>query len=535
MLTVASLRHELGGRAVLTNVSFAVNRGEVLGVVGPNGAGKTTLLRILAGVLRADAGRVEFAGGASTGYLPQGYAGRQDETVVAVFPAAFGADAAAARLEALAEQLALAPGRDERERLAAEYDRLLAALAMGPASLDTQKARGALGLRHVQPGTRVAELSGGELTRLGLIDLVASQPGVLLLDEPTNNLDVAGLEWLEDQVRRFPGAVVAVSHDRVFLDRCATKVLELDARGRGAELFVGNYSALLAEKERREAERWSAYERQQREEAQLRQAIHKIETRARGIEQRTIDFAKRKKALKIARRAVTLKARIERQLESNDHVDRPEKRPQGFHGGFAAPGEGSSRLVAVDGVAVAIAGRVLASDITFSVQRGECVVITGPNGAGKTTLLRTILGELPPAAGEVILSPSAKAGYLAQQDDPAFLEGGGERTPVELLRRAGPMTEAEAANFLHRFLLGHDQLRTPVAQLSYGERRRLALALLVRGGAGLLILDEPTNHLDLASREAFEEALANYEGASLVVSHDRRFIDRFATLVVELE
>ncbi len=533
MLTVASLRHELGGRAVLTDVSFAVNRGEVLGVAGPNGAGKTTLLRILAGALRAEGGRVELADGARTGYLPQGYAGRQDETVAAVFPAALGADAAAARLEALAEQLALAPAGAKRDRLAAEYDRLLAALAIGPAGLDTQKARGALGLRHVRPATRVAELSGGELTRLGLIDLVASRPDVLLLDEPTNNLDIAGLEWLEDQVRRFPGAVVAVSHDRVFLDRCATKVLELDARGQGAELFVGNYSALLAEKERREAERWSAYQRQQREEAQLKQAIHKIETRARGIEQRTVDFAKRKKALKIARRAVTLKARIERQLESSGHMERPEKRPHGFHGGFAAPGEGSSRLLALNRVAIAIGGRVLAREITFTVQRGECVVITGPNGAGKTTLLRTILGELPPAAGEVVVSPSAKAGYLAQQDDPAFLEGGA-RTPVELLRRAVPMTEAEAANFLHRFLLGHDQLRTPVAQLSYGERRRLALALLVRGGAGLLILDEPTNHLDLASREAFEEALANYEGAALVVSHDRRFIERFADLVVEL-
>ncbi len=534
MLTVAGLRHELGGRAVLTNVSFAVSRGEVLGVAGPNGAGKTTLLRILAGLERPGGGRIEFAAGAAPGYLPQGYAGRQDEAVVAVFPAAFGADAAAARLEALAGQLALRPGADERERLAAEYDRLLAALASGPASLDTEKARGTLGLRHVDPATRVAELSGGELTRLGLIDLVASQPDVLLLDEPTNNLDIAGLEWLEDQVRRFPGAVVAVSHDRVFLDRCATKVLELDARGRGAELFAGNYSALLAEKERREAQRWTAYERQQREEAQLKQAIHKIETRARGIEQRTVDFAKRKKALKIARRAVTLKARIERQLESKDHVDRPEKRPHGFHGGFSAPGEGASRLLAVDGVAVAIGGRVLAEGVTFTVNRGECVLVTGPNGAGKTTLLRTILGELQPAAGEVRLAPSAKAGYLAQQDDPALVEGGSERTPVDLLRHAVPMTAAEAANFLHRFLLGHDQVLTPVAQLSYGERRRLALALLVRGGADLLILDEPTNHLDLASREAFEQALANYEGASLVVSHDRRFIERFATLVVEL-
>lgn len=534
MLTVSSLHRELGGRAVLSSVSFSVGRGEVVGVVGPNGAGKTTLLRILAGLDRPDGGRIDLEPGTATGYLPQGYAGRRGETVAAVFPAAFGFDAASARLEMLAAELSAATDHAERERLAGAYDMLLAALAAGPPADDPAGARLALGIHHANPESRLEELSGGELTRLGLIELFASRPDVLLLDEPTNNVDIHGLEWLEDRVRRFPGAVIAVSHDRVFLDRVATKILELDAKGRGAGVFAGNYSALLAEKDRREAEHWSAYERQQREEAQLKQAIHKIETRARGIEQRTIDFAKRKKALKIARRAVTLKARIERQLESSDHVARPEKQPHGFHGAFSASGEGGSRLLAVEGLTVAMAGRVLARDITLSVDRGECVVLTGANGAGKTTLLRTILGELPPAAGDVHLSPSARVGYLAQQDDPAFTAGDAALTPVELLRRSVAISQTEAANFLHQFLLAHDQLRTPVASLSYGERRRLALAVLVRGGADLLILDEPSNHLDLASREAFERALAGYRGASLVVSHDRRFIERFADRVMEV-
>ncbi len=517
---------------MLTNVTFAVERGEVLGIVGPNGAGKTTLFRAITGLNPADRGRIELPPGATLGHLAQGYAGREAERVDIVFPGAFGADAASERLTELATLLADAEGT-EQDALSAEYDRVLARLAEDP-GVDRPAARAALGLRHVAPGTLVRELSGGELTKLGLLDLLAARPDVLLLDEPTNNLDIAGLEWLEDQVRRFPGAVLAVSHDRVFLDRCATKVLELDGRGRSAELFEGNYSALLAEKERREAEQWTAYERQQREEAQLKAAIHKIETRARGIEQSTIDFAKRKKALKIARRSTVLKARIERELESSSHVDRPEKQPHGFYGEFTAATGGATRLIAIESVSLEVAGRMLAECLEFAVDRGECVVITGPNGSGKTTLLRAILGELAPASGVVRLSPSAKVGYLAQQDDPASLAEDAALTPVDLLRRAAPMTEMEATNFLHQFLIGHAQVRTPVGQLSYGERRRLALATLVRGGANLLILDEPTNHLDLASREAFEHALEGYAGASLVVSHDRRFIERFADRVVEL-
>ena len=531
MLSIHHLNKELGGRPVLSNVSFSVERGEVLGVVGPNGAGKTTLLRAVTGSLPPDSGRIEMPPGTTIGSLAQGYAGRETERVDSVFPGAFGSDSASERLAELAALIADASG-EEQEALSHEYDLVLARLAENP-GVDLAAARGVLGLRHVEPGTTVGQLSGGELTKLGLLDLLATAPDVLLLDEPTNNLDIAGLEWLEDQVRRFKGVVVAVSHDRVFLDNCATKILELDARGRGAELFEGNYTALLAEKERREAEHQSAYERQQREEAQLKAAIHKIETRARGIEQSTIDFAKRKKALKIARRSTVLKARIERQLGSADHVDRPEKQPHGFYGEFTATA-GATRLLALEGVVLEAGGRRLVQGLEFFVDRGECVVVTGPNGAGKTTLIRAVLGERPAAEGVVRLSPTANVGYLAQQDDPAALAQDAALTPVEMLRRTTPMTEADATNFLHQFLIGHAQVRTPVGQLSYGERRRLALAILVRGGANLLILDEPTNHLDLASREAFEQALEGYSGAALVVSHDRRFIERFADRVIEL-
>ncbi|MEO8541568.1 MAG: ABC-F family ATP-binding cassette domain-containing protein, partial [bacterium] len=529
MLSVASLGRELGGRTVLKDVSFNLERGELLGVVGPNGAGKTTLLRVLAGLDKPDSGRLTLAPRATLGYLAQGFAGRESETAAAAFPRAFASEDAGRELERMATAISSESDPARADALSAEYDSLLHRLSAG-AEFDLGAARAALVLEHIRPGALLGQLSGGELTRLGLLDLVAAAPDLMLLDEPTNNLDVAGLAWLENALRGFRGAVVAVSHDRVFLDSCAKQILELRPRGGGSEVFAGNYSALLAEKERRLAEQHTAYERQQREEAQLKQAIHKIETRAKGIENSTIDFAKRKKALKIARRAVTLKARIERELDSVNHIDRPENKPRGFAGGleFATTAGGATRLVSVTNAALDIGGRRLFQGLDFSVNKGECVVIAGPNGRGKTTLIRALLGQHPVAEGEVSLSPSAAVGYLAQQDDPAVVAADARLTPVDLLRRTAPMTEAEATNFLHRFLLGHDQVRTPVASLSYGERRRLSLALIVRGGANLLILDEPTNHLDLESREAFEIALEGYDGAILAVSHDRRFTERFA-------
>ena len=535
MLSVASLGRELGGRSVLKDVTFNLERGELLGVVGPNGAGKTTLLRVLTGLDRPDSGRVTLAPGATVGYLAQGFAGRENETAAIAFPRAFAAEDAGRELERLAQAMADEQDSAKADALSAEYDALLQRLSSS-AEFDLGAAREALSLGDIGPDARLGRLSGGELTRLGLLDLVAAAPDLLLLDEPTNNLDVAGLAWLEAALRGFRGAIVTVSHDRAFLDSCARQVLELRPGGAGSEVFAGNYSDLLAEKARRLAEQQTAYERQQREEAQLKQAIHKIETRAKGIENRTIDFAKRKKALKIARRAVTLKARIERDLESVNHVDRPESKPKGFAGNlaFASATGGATRLVSVTDAALEIGGRRLFEGLDFAVDKGECVVISGPNGRGKTTLLRAILGQHPVAEGEISLSPSAAVGYLAQQDDPAVVAADAGLSPVDLLRRTAPMTEADATNFLHRFLLGHDQVRTPVASLSYGERRRLSLAIIVRGGANLLILDEPTNHLDLDSREAFETALEGYEGAILAVSHDRRFTERFADVVVEL-
>ncbi|MEO9256498.1 MAG: ATP-binding cassette domain-containing protein, partial [Tepidiformaceae bacterium] len=470
MLSIDSISAELGGRQILNRLSLKINRGEAIGLVGPNGSGKTTLLRVVTGELAPTGGAVHLPAGTRMGYLRQGHSGDAASTVDALFPAAFASDLAADQLTELAERLALESDPAAADTIAAEYDALLSRLGTGGTSVDTEALRELLGLREVPRGTLARELSGGELTKLGLIDLAASRPEVLLLDEPTNHLDLIGIEWVQEFVRTFPGPVLVVSHDRALLDSCVSQILEIDPQTGSGELFPGDYTAYAEEKARREAALWERYRRQQREEAQLKRTISAIESRSRAIEQSTINFYVRKRAKKVARRSTTLKARLVRQGESAEHVDRPSKRAQGFYGRFQSEDRGSSRVLTAEDVAVDMGVRRLLEGLSFVVHRGERVVLTGPNGCGKTTLLRAILGQHSIASGQLTLTTSATPGYLAQQDDEIESAENGNLTAVELLRRAVPMPAADAFNFLHRFLLGHDQVNAPVSRLSYGER-----------------------------------------------------------------
>jgi ATP-binding cassette subfamily F protein 3 len=463
----------------------------------------------------------------------QGHSGAETATAAEAFPAAFASDDAPARLARISERMAAHTASPAQlAELEAEFDALLSRIS-ATASVDVRALWDELGLREIAPETPLRALSGGELTKLGLLELAAGQPDVLLLDEPTNHLDIASIEWVQRLIQRFPGPVLVVSHDRQLLDECVTQIIEIDAHTGRSETFAGAYSAYADERARREEEAWEAYRRQQREERALKRTISAIESRSRNIENRTINFYVRKRAKKVARRATTLKARLGRQLESAEHLDRPNRAPAGFHGAFQADDGGGTRLLTAIDVSIAVAARPLLEHVSFVVPRGQRLVMIGPNGCGKTTLLRAILGEQQAVAGSLALSGSAAPGYLAQADDIAPADLG--LTPVQVLRRAVPMPEADAYNFLHRFLFGHDQVNTPAGSLSYGERRRLALARLVLGGANLLLLDEPTNHLDLPSREAFEAALGGFEGAAIIVTHDRYFIEQFADEVLDLE
>jgi ATP-binding cassette subfamily F protein 3 len=532
MLVVDSITMELGGRLVLDRADLVANPGEVIGIVGPNGSGKSTLLRVIAGEARADAGHAVLEPHRRLGYLPQGRVFEPGRAVGDVFPLVF-ASAAEVRLEQLAKRMSAAFSETEFEQLARAYDTLLQTIGSGGASADTVALRRELRVAGIEASREASTLSGGELTKLGLVEIAAGAFDILLLDEPTNHLDLAAIRWVEGYLRQFAGAAVLVSHDRTLLDVVATAIVEIDARTHRSETFAGNYSEYADEKNRREADQWQRYEQQQTEERHLRQVISAIETRARGIEQSTVDFAKRKKALKIARRGVTLRNRIERQIESADHVQRPEKAIHGLHGSFIAEKGGPATLLMADNVALAVGGRELIGGLTFRVERGDRLAVIGPNGAGKTTLVRAIRGRHPVSAGQLRLAGGAIVGYLAQQEGDELGIASG-LTPVEALRRTNPMSEVEANNFLHRFLLSRDQLHTPLSRLSHGERRRFALAELIARGTNLLLLDEPANHLDLPSREAFEAAFGTYAGAAIVVTHDRYFIDRFATAVLDM-
>ena len=387
-------------------------------------------------------------------------------------------------------------------------------------------------LRPVDAQERVGGLSGGEQAKLGLIEVVLSRPNGLLLDEPTNNLDLPALEWLDRYLDAFSGPSLIVSHDRVLLDRHAELIIEIDPSSGRLEAFAGSYSDHAEEKARREADVWDRYRRQRRRERGVRQEIRNIKATAQVTETRTINDHYRRKAKKVARRALVLQRRLERQLESEDHVEKP-KASYGLKADISPVQRSGDRMLAVAGVRIEVSGRTLLADVDFEVGWGECVVLLGPNGSGKTTLLRAIQGLHRLSAGSVKTSPSVRVGYLAQAEEEAAV--GESVTPLEVIREVSAISETEARRFLHRFLFTGDEPLTPLARLSYGERKRLALACLVLSGANLLLLDEPTNHLDIPSREAFELALGEYQGAMIVVTHDRYFIDRFADRTLAID
>ncbi|GAU69607.1 putative ABC transporter ATP-binding protein [Streptomyces sp. NBRC 110611] len=507
-------------RLLLDGVSLSVRPGDTVGIVGENGAGKSTLLRIIAGVERPDEGHVILRADGGTGYLGQTPDLPADRTVQDAIDAAL-ADLRAmeCRLRALEKELG-----DATDELLAEYGDLLTLFELRggyEADARVDRALHALGLARLDHGRRLGSLSGGQQARLGLACLIAAAPEVMLLDEPTNHLDAAALDWLEDALLAHRGTVLAVSHDRLFLQRIATTIVEVDADRRGVVRYGGGYGAFVEAKA-------AARRRWEQEYAQWCEQIGRLADFAAGTARAVAQGRAMKDGNKMAydrdkgRVQASVSSRVRNAQERLRRLrERPVPRPPEPLRFRAAPGAGDATgtLVELDGVRV---GDRLAVD-SFRVTAGERVLIHGANGAGKTTLLRVLAGVTVPDHGTVLRQ--GRIGFLAQE--------------IPVSRPAEPLLDAfrrgltgdadQLTDLLLSFGLFRERdLRVPVGALSAGQRRRLALARLLARPADLLLLDEPTNHLALGLVEELEAALESWPGALVVVSHDRLLRRRFS-------
>jgi ATP-binding cassette subfamily F protein 3 len=351
----------------------------------------------------------------------------------------------------------------------------------------------------------------------------------LLLDEPTNHLDITMLEWLENWINNFPGAALIVSHDRTLLDRTVKRILDLDPHSHSIREYDGNYSDYIIQFVNEREKQLQAYRDQEYEIHKMKQDIVRTKRQASWVEQTTTsrEPGKRRIAKKVAKKAKSRENKLERYLDSDERIEKPLQSWQ-MKLMFDQPEHQSQNMIIMDRVNIGYEGfRPLITNLSLTIHSGERIILTGENGGGKTSLLRTIAGIIKPLEGSIRFGPSIRLGYMAQEQELLPFD----RTSVEIIQQIAPLNETEVRAFLHYFLFSGDDSLRVVGSLSYGERSRLSLAVLVAQGSNMLILDEPINHLDIPSRSRFEEALSHFDGTILAVVHDRYFIKRFATQV----
>ncbi|PMR60570.1 heme ABC transporter ATP-binding protein [Verrucosispora sp. ts21] len=523
-LIVKDLAAGHGDRSLFTGLDLVVAPGDVIGLVGPNGAGKSTLLRTLAGLLPVEAGSVTVSPpGASIGHLPQEPDRRPGETVRAFLARRTGVTGAQAALDAATEALtAGTPGADD-----AYADALERWLGLGGADLDerAEEVAAELGLT-VDLDQEMTGLSGGQAARAGLASLLLSRYDVFLLDEPTNDLDLAGLDRLEQFVTGLRAGTVLVSHDREFLTRTVTRVLELDLHQQQVNQFGGGYGAYLEEREvaRRQARaEFEEYaDTKASLEARARTQRSWMDKGVRNARRKATDNDKigRKFRSEASEKQAAKARQTERLIERLDVVEEPRKEWELRMEIAAAPRAGA--VVATLRDAVVRRGDFTLGPVNLQIDWADRVAVTGANGSGKSTLLGALLGRLPLADGQAALGPGVVVGEVDQARG-LFL---GDVPLLEAFRAAVPdLSPADARTLLAKFGLRAQHVLRPAATLSPGERTRAALALLQGRGVNLLVLDEPTNHLDLPAIEQLESALDSYPGTLLLVTHDRRMLD----------
>ncbi len=508
--TATSLDVYVGGKLLFEDVGFKLEPRERMTLSGRNGAGKSTLLRVLAGELAPDGGSLTVQRGARVALHDQ-RPPRQSEMALGeyVFSGRTDMLETEAELERLEGEMTGEASEETMRAYAAAQQRLEAGGGYRWRDEVLAVLRG-LGFDSEQAGRKLATFSGGELTRASLARALATRPDLLLLDEPTNHLDIPSLEWLERYLVELDSAVVLVAHDRWFLEAVGTSVLELEA-GR-ARFFAGPWHAWREEQAKREIALGKAIERQQAEIARMERFVERF----------------RYKATK-ARQAQSRVKMIEKAKRDGPMAEKRDDRSLRFH--FKPPERPGRVVLKLVNGRLEVPGRVLLGGANLEIERGEHVALVGPNGAGKTTLIETLAGQREPAAGSVRTGHNVKLGYLSQHAETAA----GSGTVLDAAKRETGLNENQCRALLGGFLFSGGDVEKQLSEISGGEQRRLSLAILVASGANVLVLDEPTNHLDIESREALEDALTEFEGTVLLVSHDRALLEAVGsrTLVCE--
>ena len=513
ILSCQGISKSFGEKVILEDASFHIEEREKAALIGNNGAGKTTLLRIIMEEIHSDAGQVVLAKDKRIGYLAQ-YQDVQGH--LSVYEELLSTKQyiidMEERLRAMEVQMKNASG-EELDRLMNSYTRLTHEFELENGYAYKSELMGVLnglGFTEEDFTKQVATLSGGQKTRVALGKLLISKPDILLLDEPTNHLDMESIAWLETYLLNYPGAVFIVSHDRYFLDKVVTKVIEIDAGQ--VRMYAGNYSAYAEKKAQLRDAQYKAYLNQQREIKHQEAVIVKLKS------------FNREKSIKRAESR-------EKMLNKIQRIDKPIEVQSQMRLSLEPRVVSGNDVLTVEDLAKSFPQQKLFSNISFQIKRGERVALIGNNGTGKTTMLKILNGLLDADAGSFSLGAKVQIGYYDQEHHVLHAE----KTIFEEISDTYPtLTETQIRNMLAAFLFTGDDVFKVISSLSGGERGRVSLAKLMLSEANFLILDEPTNHLDIASKEILEEALNSYTGTVLYVSHDRYFINQTATRILDL-
>ncbi|WP_336974892.1 ribosomal protection-like ABC-F family protein [Bacillus thuringiensis] len=507
--SVNNVTKSFGGNTIFENISLEIKNGERVGLVGRNGSGKTTIFGLLTGMESLDAGAIHMKKGTRIGHVAQIPKFDEAMTVYDVLSSAFKVEKELEKeMHALEKNMAVEQEQSALEKLMERYGVIQEKFAfLGGYEIEANIMKVANGLQVTDLFSRVfTELSGGEQTKVSLAYMLLQKPDLLLLDEPTNHLDLFAVEWLEQFLKEYTGTVMVISHDRYFLDEVVTKIFDLE----DGEIHVyhTNYSQFVEEKEERLLQEFQAYQEQQKKIKKMKEAIKRLREWANQANPPNEGLHKRAR-------------NMERALERIEKLKRPilERKQMGLQ--FEGQERSGKDVVVMKEVSKGFAGRPLFEQANLHVRFQERAAIVGRNGTGKTTLLKLLLEEINPDVGEIRIGSSVKIGYLSQHT-----YGNVKSNVLEAFREYVAVTEGEARHILAKFLFYGPAVFKKVTQLSGGEKMRLRLAQLMYQDINFLILDEPTNHLDIESREVLEEALEQYNGTILAVSHDRYFLNK---------